>query len=127
LARLSQLVEQPRLADAGLAAHEHELRLAGDCGVQPLLQLRRFTLAPDEGHHRRLRRLQRSGELGDRPAAIGVVQPGAVALQASATSPARCGLLAVSLRRQSMTMPSSVSSMARRRARGRLRELVHDL
>ena len=53
LRELLELVEQPRLADAGLAADEHELPLAGDRRVQPLLQLRRLALAPDERRHRR--------------------------------------------------------------------------
>ena len=45
---LLELVEQPRLADAGLAGHDRELALAGDRGVQPPLELGELLLAPDE-------------------------------------------------------------------------------
>ena len=84
LARLGEaleLVEQPRLADPGLSADEHELGLAGHGSVQPLLQLRRLARAPDERHQRRPRRLQRRVSPVTGALAVAVAEPRAVALQ----------------------------------------------
>ena len=43
-----ELLEEPRLADPGLARHDRELALARDRGVQPPLQLGELLLAADE-------------------------------------------------------------------------------
>ena len=52
LRQVLELVEQPRLADARLSPHEHELALAGDGGVQPQLKFRRLFVPADErGEH----------------------------------------------------------------------------
>ena len=51
LARSSQvldLVEQSRLAHAGLTRHDHKLALTAIRGIEPLLQLSQLLLSADE-------------------------------------------------------------------------------
>src|SRR5262249_47424770 len=76
------LLEQPALADAGLAADDDELALARDGGVQAVLQLGELTLAPGEGHDLAVVGLEPRDARrrhGDRASAVVRAEPHAVA------------------------------------------------
>jgi hypothetical protein len=119
-----QLVEQPGLADPRLAAHHHELALAGDGGVETPLQLGELLRAPHEGGQDRPGRGERHP--GQGPRAVGVTQPRAVAPQrlghvARARRPLR-RLLLEAAEDDRLELLVDVRPQGARR----LRQLVHD-
>ena len=126
LGEVLELVDEPGLADPRLSGDDRKLALAGDGGIQPLLQLRELLTPSDEGGEGGAPRMHGTGQADDGPGPVAVAERRAISFESlrqfAGALGARGGILGEAGEDDRLQLLVDAGADGA----GRLRDLVHD-